>query len=87
MQYKVVELDQVITREAGRLVKKYPLRAYDSVQLASAMRVNQIYANMAPDLFAFVSADDRLVSVARSEGMNVENPNDYQHQYFGDVVI
>ncbi|CAK0780763.1 PINc domain-containing protein [Gammaproteobacteria bacterium] len=62
-QYQIVEFDKILAE-----------RAYDSVQLASALKIHQIYTKMVPGFFIFVSADDRLLTVATSEGMHVENP-------------
>lgn len=74
-QYYIIELDQDITEHAGELVQQYPLRAYDSVQLASALSLHPFFARIDPSLFKFVCADDRLLSAAQSEGMQIENPN------------
>lgn len=76
-QYQIVELDQEITERAGQLVQRYPLRAYDSVQLASALSLYPFFSRIDPQLFTFACADDRLLSVAQTEGMLIENPNTY----------
>lgn len=73
-QYQIVEFDKTLAEQAGELVKKYPLRAYDSVQLASSLKIHRIYAQVAAGLLVFVSADERLLAVAKSENMSVENP-------------
>lgn len=73
-QYHIVEFDEALAEQAGEFVKKYPLRAYDSVQLASALRIHRVHAQVAPGLFVFVSSDERLLAVAKSENMSVENP-------------
>ncbi|MGE0083445.1 MAG: type II toxin-antitoxin system VapC family toxin [Desulfococcaceae bacterium] len=76
-RYHIVELDHQITEHAGQLVQQYPLRAYDSVQLATALKLHSFYS--VRDLFVliFVSADDRLLNAAQSEKMFGENPNIY----------
>lgn len=68
-QYQIVEL-------AGQLVQRYPLRAYDSVQLASALSLYPFLSKIDSQIFTFVSADDRLLTVAQTEGMPTENPNE-----------
>ncbi len=73
-QYKIVEFDKALAEQAGEPVKKHPLRAYDSVQIASALKIHQIHAKVTPRLFTFVSADDRLLAVAKNEGIQFENP-------------
>ncbi|ETR68298.1 MAG: hypothetical protein OMM_10666 [Candidatus Magnetoglobus multicellularis str. Araruama] len=52
-QYHIVEFNESLSNNAGKLVKKHPLRAYDSVQLASALRVQKIMTNS----LIFVSSD------------------------------
>ncbi|MCK5719838.1 MAG: type II toxin-antitoxin system VapC family toxin [Thiomargarita sp.] len=73
-QYQIVEFDKSLAEQAGELVKRHPLRAYDSVQLASALKIYQIHTQVASELFTFVSADDRLLNIAKLENMQVENP-------------
>ena len=76
-QYQVVELDQTVTQLAGQLVQHYPLRAYDSVQLASALKLQPAIAKTAGANLVFVTADDRLLKVAQSESLASDNP--YAH--------
>jgi predicted nucleic acid-binding protein len=76
-QYQVAELDSGLAQAAGELVIGHPLRAYDAVQLASAL---QVQANLDRDgalALTFLSADDRLNSVAQAEGLTTDNPNHY----------
>jgi uncharacterized protein len=74
-QYRILELDQTLMQQSGELVNQHPLRAYDAVQLASALRL-QISLRQAqlPDL-VFLSADDRLLEVAQAVGLSSDNPN------------
>lgn len=76
-EYQVIELDQHITELTGQLVQRYPLRAYDSVQLASALSLHPFFSRIDPQIYKFVCADDRLLTVAQAEGMLIENPNLY----------
>jgi uncharacterized protein len=75
--FKVVEAGRTIIEKAGEYVQKHPLRAYDSVQLASAMSIYPFFLHVNPKIFTFVSADDRLLNTAQKEGLPTENPNDY----------
>lgn len=74
-QYHFVELEGAVVNLAGDLLDRHPLRAYDAVQLASALVINS--ALVAGDLagLSFLSADDRLLNVAQAEGMRCDNPN------------
>ncbi|GAB4409889.1 MAG: type II toxin-antitoxin system VapC family toxin [Anaerolineae bacterium] len=74
-EYEFVELDLKVITLARDLLERHPLRAYDAVQLASALIANQaLQAAPLPPLI-FLSADDRLNLVAATEGLTVDNPN------------
>lgn len=75
MQYRVVELDRIVAQMAGGLVQRYPLRAYDGVQLASALKLQPVFAQLEAS-FTFMSADKRLLTVAQSEGLMIGDLND-----------
>jgi predicted nucleic acid-binding protein len=74
-EYKFIELDISIISRARDLLDRYPLRAYDSVQLASALAANQALVDRELPPLVFVSADDRLLTVATAEGLATENPD------------
>ena len=74
-QYQVVDLNQSLAEMAGQLVTRYPLRAYDAVQMASALRIQPSFADAMLVSFSFVAADDRLLAAAQEEGLRVDNPN------------
>lgn len=76
-QYQIVEVDRALIESAGQLVSKHPLRAYDAVQLASALRILPAFAQAKTVSLTFVSADDRLIAAAQAEGLNTEHP--HQH--------
>ena len=76
-QYQVVELDPGVAEAAAQLVRVHPLRAYDAVQLASAQQVYAVFSQDANAPFTFLTADDRLLSVAESVGLPADNPNRY----------
>lgn len=61
------------------LLQRHPLRAYDAVQLATALVVNrQIRTTQGAEAeVTFVSADGVLCEAARAEGLRAENPNDH----------
>jgi hypothetical protein len=75
MQYQVAELDRTLTEAAGELVTRHPLRAYDAVKLASALRVQSELVHAKSPALTFLSADDRLVAIAQAEGLLTDNPN------------
>ncbi len=76
-QYWLTELNTTMINKAIELTKHHPLRAYDAVQLAVALIINQALLTRELPALKFVSADDRLCSAALVEGLSVENPNNY----------
>ncbi len=76
-QYEVLEVDRTLIETAGALVMQNPLRAYDSVQLASALRVQSTLVSVPDTQLIFVSADNRLLDIAQSAGLAIDNPNNY----------
>ena len=55
------------------LVLRHALRAYDAVQLAACLFILRLSAR---DDLTFVSADRRLLTAARSEGLEILNPDE-----------
>ena len=76
-RYRVIEVDLALVERAGELIVQYPLRAYDAVQLASALRVQSLLTSMPKTQLIFVSADNRLLDIAQSAGLAIDNPNNY----------
>ena len=70
-QYRIVKTDARVYQIARNLARNYPLRALDSVQLASAI----LAQNTIGKSLIFVSADNRLLNVAQAEGFSIDNPN------------
>ncbi|MEG4623641.1 type II toxin-antitoxin system VapC family toxin [Microcoleus sp. w1-18aA5] len=77
-EYRVIDVDQTLIETATELVMQHPLRAYDAVQLAAALRVQYILTSIPENQLIFVSADNRLLEIARSAGLAIDNPNNYQ---------
>ncbi len=71
MEYLNVPLDYLLLTLAGDLVDKYPLRALDAIQLASAIRATR----MLGEAMTFVSADHNLLTAAAAEGFAIDDPN------------
>jgi uncharacterized protein len=76
-QYRILEIDQTLTNLAGDLVGQYPLRAYDAIQLAAALRLKAtLNQAQLPDPI-FLTADKRLLAIAQSAGLPCDDPNQY----------
>lgn len=76
-QYQVVELDGALAESAGQLVNQYPLRAYDAIQLASVLRIQPTFATATSTSLVFLTADDRLLTIAQTAGLLTDNPNNH----------
>jgi uncharacterized protein len=74
-QYEIVELTPTLTTLAGELCARQSLRAYDAVQLASALTILPIIAQSPENFLTFLTADDRLLRAAQLEHLQVDNPN------------
>ncbi|HEY7168447.1 MAG TPA: type II toxin-antitoxin system VapC family toxin [Candidatus Binatia bacterium] len=72
-EYLFIPYSQSLVNVAQALISRHPLRALDSLQLASAMHLRAELPDAAPPL-VFVSADDRLIQAAAQEHLRTENP-------------
>jgi uncharacterized protein len=73
-RYQLIRITRTVVTQAGMLLERHPLRAYDAVQLACALTVRDGMhrRGMLPPLF--VAADDALLAAAVAEGFVVDNP-------------
>jgi hypothetical protein len=74
-EYEFVELDAGVIDLARDLLWRHPLRAYDAVQLASALIAKRALEAAALPPLVFISADTRLNTAAEDEELAVDNPN------------
>ena len=65
--YRVVEIVPAVIDEATSLLRRYPLRGVDSLQLASCLLLHRSLS-AAP---RFVTYDRNLASAAEAEGVEV----------------
>lgn len=76
-EYAMVDISRPPIKRAADLAELHGLRAYDAVQLAAALQVeNERRAFNMPGLI-LVSADSDLNKAATAEGLIVEDPNTY----------
>jgi predicted nucleic acid-binding protein len=76
-QYEIIVFSDVAEKEAKRLLESYPLRAYDAVQLASAIIARDALRKYGSRNMIFLAADNRLLTVAQAENFSTANPNDH----------
>jgi uncharacterized protein len=74
-EYIVVNATAPIIQDAEDLLDTHTLRAYDAIQLASALAANRRLAEAALAPLVFVSSDVRLHTAATAEGLTVDDPN------------
>ncbi len=70
-----MEISADLMETAIALVQKYPLCAYDSIQLAAALTVNPAFATLPTGSFTFIAADNRLLNAVQEEGLLIDDPN------------
>jgi len=76
-EYIIVPLSDQVVELAVDLTRRYPLRAYDAIHLATAIILNTalLKAELLP--LIFVSADEVLCEAAQGEGLSADNPNEH----------
>ena len=75
-EYLLVPYSESLTDMAAALISRHPLRALDAIQLTSALQLSRSLPAGTPPLI-FLSADGRLVRIARQEHLQVENPESF----------
>jgi predicted nucleic acid-binding protein len=73
-RYQVIRITRTIVTQAGRVLERHPLRAYDAVHLACALTVQRLLHQRGLPPLLFVTADEALLTAARGEGFPVDNP-------------
>jgi predicted nucleic acid-binding protein len=73
-RYTIVEITPALFNEAMRLANTHALRAYDAVQLAAALEINQKEQDAGFAPVTMVSADLPLNTAALLEGLAVDDP-------------
>ena len=81
-RYAIIPMATTDLETAADLTQHHPLKAYDAVQLAVALRYRRVLAARLPGggqghEFAFVSSDRTLVIAAQAEGLSADNPFDH----------
>lgn len=71
------DISDSLIKNAVRLSDKHTLRGYDAIQLAAALEANTERINRGLSPLTFVAADTELNNAAQTEGLTVENPNNY----------
>lgn len=75
-RYAIIPLTSSDLEVAANLTQQHPLKAYDAVQLAVALRHGRALARHQLTL-TLVSGDGSLLSAAQAEGLATDNPFDH----------
>lgn len=71
LEYEIIETDDRVINEAMHVAFAQGLKAYDSVQLATAMVAAKQFDSKR---YVFVAADNQLLAAATNVGLQIENP-------------
>ena len=73
--YRIIDVTSALLSAATSIVEKHGLRAYDAVQLAAAVGLNNQRVAAGTGAVTLVSADQELNAAAVAEGLFVDDPN------------
>lgn len=76
-EYIAFPLSNNIIQQAMDLQDAHITRAYDAVQVATAVSINRRLTSASLQPLIFLSADNRLLAIAALEGLATENPNNH----------
>lgn len=76
-EYQLIELAAPIYDRACQLLEKHKLRAYDSIQLASALLTNAALQTSGLPGLTLLTADIDLLTAAQAEGLVIKDPNNH----------
>jgi hypothetical protein len=74
-RFTVVGIVDALLDSAVAIAETHGLRAYDAVQLATALKLQAVRSQSAMPPLTLVSADAELSAAARAEGLAIEDPN------------
>ena len=73
-RYTIIEITPALVDDAMRLANTHSLRAYDAVQLAAALDINQKEQDAGFAPVTLISSDQALNAAATTEGLTVDDP-------------
>ena len=76
-EFIVIEVSQTVLRQATLLVEQHSLRAYDAIQLAAGLELDDVRSSAGLSAAILVSADQEMNAAARAIGLTVEDPSDH----------
>jgi uncharacterized protein len=73
-RYTITEVTPTLLTDAMKLANTHELRAYDAVQLATAIEVQRQWLRLGLGGIVLVSSDKDLNAAATAEGIGVDDP-------------
>ncbi len=80
VRFTLIPVSAEIVTRAAYLTQKHPLRGYDALHLACALKFNQQLRDNGSASLVFLCADNTLLQAAVAEGLTIENPNQHLEQ-------
>ncbi len=77
IEYQIIEITEEITEKSKELLEKYSLRASDSIQLASAVLINEDLKQANFSELTFLNSDQKLLDAAIAESLQNDDPQNY----------
>jgi uncharacterized protein len=75
-RYAIMPLSTDALATAAHLTQRHPLKAYDAIQLATALRSHRLLADHQL-AFTFITGDTPLIAAAQAEELLTDNPFDH----------
>lgn len=76
-EYQIIEIAEEVTELSRELLEKYPLRASDSIQLASALLTNENLKQGNFQELIFLASDQKLLDAAVAENLQNDDPQNH----------
>ncbi len=77
IEYQIIEINEEVVDKSCELLEAYPLRASDSIQLASALLTNENLKQANFSELIFLASDQKLLDAANAENLQSDNPQFY----------
>jgi hypothetical protein len=74
-EYDLIDVTISVLDQARGLIQRYPLKAYDEVQLASAKLADAALHGAGIGALIFLTGDRQLLTAAATERLMVDNPS------------
>ncbi len=76
-EYRLLACTPALVTASWSLLERHPLRAYDSIQLASALAAQAALHAAGVTTFTMLCSDQRLSRAAAAEGLIIDDPAKY----------